>query len=304
MVTEIFLDEQYTDSEMYSRINTEVDVNEIHTIIREDTDCYNIHGELLFRFRKKKLPIGEIDDYYKAIYSFTNSNVSSNRGTANGDKVKSIHTNKKVKSSIMGYYDKFSPKLKYFFTKMKVKPLIGLLECRFTREYPEKMLKAIPLLTSIHNLYKELVPDKFTLQNQKANETEFTIGNTCFTTATTNINFQTRVHLDKGDCPEGFGNLAVIERGNYSGGETCLPQYGVGVDVRQGDILFVDVHKHHGNLPVYDTSEGYKRMSVVAYLRNDVWKHSKGQKLNIVLSKLASFEEKRKLFYQNGKVAT
>tara|TARA_R110000751_G_scaffold278190_1_gene379923 strand:+ start:642 stop:1556 length:915 start_codon:yes stop_codon:yes gene_type:complete len=299
MVKEIFLDEQYTKAELYERLHTEVNVNEIHTIVREDTDCYNIHGELLFKFRKKRLPIGEIGAYYDAVYSFTNSNPSCNRGTANGDKVKSIRTNKKVYSSIIGYYDKFSPNLKYYFTQMKIKPLVGLMECRFTREFPEKMLSAVPLLTSIHNLYEELVPDRFALQNKKAKETEFTIGDTCFTTATTNLNFQTRIHLDKGDCPEGFGNLAVIERGTYSGGETCLPQYGVGVDVRQGDILFIDVHRHHGNLPIYDTSEGYKRMSVVAYLRNNVWLNSKGQKLDTVLSNLKSFDKKRKLFYKN-----
>jgi hypothetical protein len=44
-------------------------------------------------------------------------------------------------------------------------------------------------------------------------------------------------------------HVVRAKRGDYTGGETCLPQYGVGVDVRSGDVLFMDVHQHHANLP-------------------------------------------------------
>ena len=54
------------------------------------------------------------------------------------------------------------------------------------------------------------------------------------------MNFKTRLHKD-----EGFGNLIVIEDGKYEGSETCFPQYGIGVDVRQNDIL--NVHEWHAN---------------------------------------------------------
>ena len=78
----------------------------------------------------------------------------------------------------------------------------------------------------------------------KSRKMKFKIKGTSFTTVTTNVNaLPPKIHKDKGDDEEGFGNLAVIENGEYSGGGTCLPQYGVGFDVRSGDVLFMDVHE-------------------------------------------------------------
>ena len=54
-----------------------------------------------------------------------------------------------------------------------------------------------------------------------------------------------------------------------------MPQYGIGVDVREGDILFMDVHQYHGNLP-FKLSPGTIRMSIVCYLRKNVWKRTGG----------------------------
>ena len=85
------------------------------------------------------------------------------------------------------------------------------------------------------------------------------------------------MHTDKGDDEEGFGNLTVIERGSYKGGETCFPQYGLGVNVRTGDILFMDVHQLHGNLPMHKKSADAERLSVVCYLRTKVWKLTRGK---------------------------
>ena len=103
----------------------------------------------------------------------------------------------------------------------------------------------------------------------------FKIPQTAFTTITTNVNFQTSIHKDIGDDIEGFGNLVVIERGNYKGGETCMVQYGIGVNVRQGDILFMDVHEWHGNLPLKLKNKASVRMSIVCYLRTKLWERTK-----------------------------
>ena len=80
---------------------------------------------------------------------------------------------------------------------------------------------------------------------------------------------------DKGDDAEGFGNLAVIEKGKYTGGETCLPQYGIGVDVRNNDILYMDVHEWHGNLPIKLIDKNATRVSNVCYLRYNIWEKTK-----------------------------
>ena len=54
-----------------------------------------------------------------------------------------------------------------------------------------------------------------------------------------------------------------------------MPQYGVGVNVRTGDILFMDVHEWHGNLPMVKKDKDAIRLSVVCYLRTNVWKNSR-----------------------------
>ena len=89
------------------------------------------------------------------------------------------------------------------------------------------------------------------------------------------MNFQTSIHKDKGDDKEGFGNLTVIEEGPYTGAETCFPQYGIGVDVRTGDILFMDVHEWHANLPMVKKDKDTIRLSIVCYLRYNVWKNTR-----------------------------
>ena len=132
----------------------------------------------------------------------------------------------------------------------------------------------IPLVQEIDNSYKELIPENYKKQLKKANETYFRIPKTSFTTITTNVNFQTSVHKDKGDDEDGFGNLSVIENGKYDGAETCFPQYGIGVDVRTGDVLFMDVHEWHGNLPMISKSKDAVRLSIVCYLRYNVWKNT------------------------------
>ena len=42
-------------------------------------------------------------------------------------------------------------------------------------------------------------------------------------------------------------NLTVIEKENITMTYTVFPQFGVGVDVRSGDFLAMDVHQWHSN---------------------------------------------------------
>ena len=132
--------------------------------------------------------------------------------------------------------------------------------------------------------YRPYISLFFDKQRKLANQTPFKIANTVFTTVTTNINFQTIIHKDKGDFSEGFGNLIVIENGNYLGGETCFPQYGVGVNVRTGDILFMNVHEYHGNLPIIKKTPDAIRLSIVCYLRHRIWLRTKGKTRKFMIS--------------------
>ena len=67
-------------------------------------------------------------------------------------------------------------------------------------------------------------------------------------------------------------NLIVCEKGRYKGGCTGFPQFGVAVDVRHGDFLAMDVHEWHCNTKLIPIDKDYTRLSLVAYLREQMIK--------------------------------
>ena len=85
-----------------------------------------------------------------------------------------------------------------------------------------------------------------------------------------NKNFQTGIHKDAGDFKDGFGNLTVLQNGDYEGAYTVFPQYGVGIDVREGDFLAMDVHEYHANTSIILKDDKSARISFVCYLRNSI----------------------------------
>ena len=271
----MYVEKKITDDEMNKMKNKFLERKMIDTIINKDTTVYTKEGKLLFLFRKKKLTGGQ--EFYENIAEFMKKHPTTNRGSTSGATKFNVKDNPKVYSTITGYFDRWSPKQKYLFKKLGMKTPIEVRETMFLSDHPDKFKKMIPYIEKIDTLYKKLVPDQYKKQFAKAKETYFKIGNTSFTTITTNINFQTTIHKDTGDDEEGFGNLAVIERGKYTGGETCFPQYGIGVNVREGDILFMDVHEWHANLPIIKNDENVERMSVVCYLRKKVWERTRNK---------------------------
>jgi hypothetical protein len=180
-------------------------------------------------------------------------------------------------SNIFGYFDRFPPNYKVSFRKAGMKTPLEVRKCRFNADYPDKYKETLPLIKDIDHLYQKYTPEHYKKQMSKARQTNFKIPGTSFTTVTTNVNFRTTIHKDKGDDLEGFGNLVVIEKGKYKGAETCFPQYGIGVDVRTGDVLFMNVHEWHGNLPMKPVDDDAKRLSIVCYLRYKIWLRTKNR---------------------------
>lgn len=270
----LYVRKEKTDEEMEKHKNKLIARTSIKDIISEDTDVYTEDNKLLLKFRKKNLNKNKIKDFYDNVIHFAQKSYTTNRGSASGSKTKNISENPKVMSNVIGYMDNFSPKQKYLLTQQHKTVKYNVRECRFNADFPEKYEKLIPLIQDIDHYYKKLVPEYYKKQIKKANQTFFRIPKTSFTTITTNVNFQTSIHKDKGDDKDGFGNLTVIEEGNYSGAETCFPQYGIGVDVRTGDVLFMDVHEWHGNLPMVKKTPDAIRLSIVCYLRYNVWKNT------------------------------
>lgn len=256
--------------------NTFVKPGMIDTIIRDDTDVYTDTGKLLLRFRKDVFSQKHLDDFYNNVIQYA-TNTTTNRGNTTGSKKRNMYENPKIMTNILGYFDSFPANYKASFKKHGIKAPLEVRKCRFNTKHPEKYAKLLPLIQDVDRLYKKYTPDHYKLQAAKAAQTHFKIKGTSFTTVTTNVNFQTTIHTDKGDDDEGFGNLVVIEKGRYEGAETCFPQYGLGVDVRTGDVLFMDVHEWHGNLPLKLVDKDAKRLSVVCYLRKKLWLRTKNK---------------------------
>ena len=292
-VTIYTVDKDYDNNKLAHVLNKKLKKGQIKNIIDTDADVYTKEGKLLLKFRKNKLNKDNLDNFYDNVISFANK-TTCNRGSASGSKSKNVYNNSKIKTNILGYFDKFSPIQKMLLRQQGKKFTITARETRFNMDYPEKFKKLVPLIKEIDKYYKEYIPDKYDKQRKKANQTAFKIDGTAFTTITTNVNFQTTVHTDRGDDDEGFGNLVVIENGKYEGGETCFPQYGIGVDVRTGDVLYMDVHEAHANMPIILENPDATRLSIVCYLRKSVWNQTRGKSKNFMLKHNKTVKNLRK----------
>ena len=193
-----------------------------------------------------------------------------------------MRVNNQVNSTPIGYFEK---------TKS-----LGLDKpCRlsyFTTQALKEFEAGKPYIHELNKWYKHIRPQEHKIQLDRANlKKDFKIDHTAFSTITINRNFRTAVHQDAGDYG-GVACLSVLEYGKYSGGLFMLPAYGIGIDIRQDDILIADVHQYHCNSEIYITEqqeeynsnlpdifkansavgtvgayERYARISFVSYLR-------------------------------------
>lgn len=270
----------FDDEELKNYERRFLEEKDFQKVIKDDADVYTEDGELLLRFRKKVLPEEHIEQAYEALKQFI-KHKSTDRGVASGSDP-SVPTGAKtpVMSNIIGYFDKWSVAQKHQFKVSGIRPPGRCRITRFTASEPEKWAQVIPLIQDIDTMYKKLCPKEHANQLAAADTTQFRIADTAFTTVTTNLNFRTAAHYDKGDWKEGFGNLVVIERGApYKGAFTGFPQYGVAVDCRTGDFLAMDVHRLHGNTPMIASDDTSQRLSLVSYLRENIVKNCGNQKM-------------------------
>jgi len=274
------VEKMLTDTETQEKLSKFLSEDDFPTVIKEDADVYNTDGDLLLRFRKNVLDEKIIDTAYEAMKDFI-KNVTTDRGIASGSE-KGLETGgkKPVMSNIMGYFDKWSISQRATFKRTGIKSPGPCRLCSFNAKNPEKWKHVVPLIQEIDKQYKKLCPKEYESQRKAAKSTPFHVKGTAFSTLTTNLNFRTAVHTDKGDWPTGFGNLVVIERGSkYKGSYTGFPQYGVAVDCRNGDFLAMDVHQPHGNTPLIKTDETSQRISLVSYLRERIVEKGRDQKM-------------------------
>lgn len=257
----------YTDAEaekkFHKKFLTDADYNQV---ITEDCDGYNSQGHLLFKFRKGVIPYDVLKLGYE---SFKDSiERTEGRGAASGSSHKRVLKDGTISKITVGNYVE-SGNVGYMDAAAMVP------YCRktaFAKQYFEKFQEGIPFVQQIDKLYEQLCPMHYAKQIAIARATNrnYVIDDTSFTTVTVNKNFTTAVHKDSGDFMQGFGNLCVYRQGYYEGSYFCLPEYAVAIDMQNCDMLFVDVHRWHGNTPFKNQSEDYLRISFVMYYRENM----------------------------------
>jgi hypothetical protein len=155
--------------------------------------------------------------------------------------------------------------------------------CRLTAwtgEETEKYRELWPLLEFIGERMLLDAPERYEAQMREVQKThpDWVIPGTPFSTVTVNNTYPTGVHQDAGDLDAGISTLAVFREGDYSGGVLVFPEYRVGVEMQDSDLLLMDAHSFHGNTdfdpPVkrsmtgkVEEDPGFERISVVSYYR-------------------------------------
>lgn len=201
---------------------------------------------------------------------------TNNRGMASGGERISGPSNRsyarQVDSAIVGSWEATGPKQ---FCRLTA----------WTGREMDNYRALFPLFGRIAELLGEHVPDRYAAQVEQARQTNpaWLVQGTPFTTITINNTYPTGVHTDKGDLDAGFSTLAVFRTGEFEGGWLCFPEYKVGVDLRDRDVILMDAHEWHGNTQFSPEPErkpngaligdpGFERISVVCYYRTNMVK--------------------------------
>tara|TARA_R110000803_G_scaffold623_1_gene2152 strand:+ start:8318 stop:9283 length:966 start_codon:yes stop_codon:yes gene_type:complete len=276
MVKQIILPEICSEEDLDTVKGHHLDDGWIHHLIDEDCDIFTaspdnpmIADKFILSFRKKCLVNTAVGfDNYKKLVAMSRGRGASagpivkdaefwlgkellirNNGFTTGymkdGKPSKMTVNNSVYSTVAGYFDKMNTMGKN-------------LPCRMTN-HTKKNFKnyeeGLPFIQEIASYYQDIRPVEFNKQNCRADlKKDFKITGTPFSTITINRNFRTALHKDSGDFG-GFACLSVLEEGQYNGGIFMIPRYGIGVNMRHGDLLIADVHQYHCNTEIWTTEE-------------------------------------------------
>jgi len=291
----LFLDKIMGDAEAAKLLGTFVKSGDCkHIIKNRSIDVYDkTNHKLIVSIRKGAIPKEHRDNAYDSICASAMKNKTNSRGVASGklnfdklppgvveivepDKFKSqvvyddgyvtnYKISNKVNSMICGYYN-------YPFGK-------GKDETAFTRSNPTLWHNFKQTIVYLDYLFRYLYDSKWQKQNEQIGSSPYRIEDTVFSTVTVNLNFQTAIHLDKGDLKDGYSIFFLCKEGKWEGGYLCYPQYGVAIEVEERDFVIMNPHEYHGNsefmvnglheaIPDHEMiKRDYRRLSFVLYFR-------------------------------------
>jgi hypothetical protein len=138
-------------------------------------------------------------------------------------------------------------------------------ETGWSLESPEVLEAARPFVEAVDHVYRDELREHWLCQRTfiARASADFKFNDSVFSTVTVNRNKRTAYHKDSGDFRGGMGNLVVLEGGN--GGELVMPQYRLAFAPQPTDVLLMNVHEVHGNLPFKG-----ERLTAVLYAREHI----------------------------------
>ena len=261
-LVEIRLRTRVSEEEMRQKVGRIITDTDLNVVLTGPTLVRKPDGSVLCIYLPGVLDKALVDSAYPVLHTIQGS--TNNRGLASGAKrvvrKGSIDPTARaivVKSSLVGYFERQGGRFPYCRTTA------------WTGNHAEQFRSIYPLLEHIADVFQTYLPDRYAAQARKASGTDsgWIIGNTPFSTITVNNTYPTGVHKDVGDLEEGFSNLIVLRRGSYDGGILTFPEYRIGANMRDGDMILMDSHEWHGNTKLSLNSEDAERISLVLYLR-------------------------------------
>lgn len=262
---EVRLRSKVSEEELGKKLGRIITEKDFNLLVTNKCKVLKPDGSTLLIYLPKAIPEDVAEQGYDILHTI--QGVTDNRGMASGSVRKRVGTTtgkitraNNVRSSIIGYVDPSKNWHPYCRTTA------------WTGDHAESFVGLIPMFQSCADNFEKYVPDRYAVQKRRCNSTkqEWVISGTPYTTITVNNTYPTGVHKDAGDLHEGFSNLAVLRRGDYSGGILSFPEYRVGIDLQDRDIILMDAHEWHGNTQLDLKSDDAERISLVLYYRTNM----------------------------------
>lgn len=244
--------------ELAAKVGKVLTPGDVSLLVTREARVAKPDGSLLFVYLPAWLP----PDVRAAAYPIltTIRALNDNRGLASGSTRVIVGRQNRaahVRSNIIGAFEPLGARIR------------GCRQTAWTGAHPAEWAALTPVWQAVAAGFAQYVPQRYAAQQAVAAATHpaWVIPGTPFSTVTVNNTYATGVHKDAGDLPEGYSCMAVLRRGAYTGGALVFPEYRVGVDLQDGDLLLMDPHEWHGNVALALASPDAERISVVLYYR-------------------------------------
>lgn len=248
-------------AELESKVGKVLGPSDFNVLVTRDAIVRLAGGGILFIYLRQALTPSVVDPVRPILSSI--KAMKDNRAHASGGRTRMFGKQKRrlpVPSNTVGAIESTSGRN---------------YRCRLT-EWTGKHLSdyaaLYPLCGEVDAIYQRTVPERYLAQREYAKRTrpEWMIPGTVFTTITVNNTFPTGVHRDAGDLDEGFSCLSVLRKGHYTGGVLVFPEYRIGVDLQDRDLVLMNAHEWHGNTLIENKDAEAERISVVYYYRTNM----------------------------------